>query len=287
MNKETISLHYSDTSSDRIERPDENVSIVKGDVFAVCDGVTVMHQDPYPNPSPAAEVAELAGKSISTFLMENSGVEGVGLLQEAFSLANDDVKEFNIEKGVSISTVDHLDKQYAGLTCSFGYVRDGTLYFAQINDCGVMVFDQMGNREVDFILNQTPFMQFMEDKEKEGLDPDSSEHHVFVRSEVVNQRDLEFGGKLVHFGVLNGEKSAEHFLHYGSSRILPGQIVLFYTNGFIPFVYDEQFVQVLFEFDENKLRNYIEQRVQDGDKYRKEKDLIAVRFSDGPALVSV
>jgi len=282
MNVKVESYYFEDSRESFLAegRVNEDLLNVKDEIFTVFDGVTMLHQKPYPNPSPAKKAAELGSLEIIDHIGKNYGDEnGIKVIKKAFEHANKKIKEYNDSLGLTESTVDFLSKQYASTTCSYGYIKDETLYFGQLNDSGVMVFDAERNKEVDFVYNSTLYVQLITQLESAGeFLPGSPEEHVFVRSNVVNNPDLEIENKKVNFGVLDGRENAKKFLHYGSSHLFSGQIILFYTDGFIPFVYDKEFIDLLFETED---RTIVEQHIADknilGDKYKKNKSLIVVR----------
>jgi hypothetical protein len=111
--------------------------------------------------------------------------------------------------------------------------------------------------------------------------PGSVQQHVYVRKNIVNQLGLLFEQEPILYGVMTGEPTAEHFLHRGATHIFPGQLVFFYTDGFLPYVYDPDFIQTVRTDDErfSQTQQYIEQKESLGeDKYLKEKSIIILQF---------
>jgi len=275
-------LHYSDTREEAKKQnlPDEDSILENDGVFCVYDGVKIMHTDPYPNPSPAKQAADLAAKETIDFLVQNkSTVEPTALIAKTVVHVNEKIKELNEKNGITPQTADHHKKQYAAVTGAFGFTKGNMLHFAQLNDSGVMVFDWQGNREVDFLLNQTPFIKKMEKLRTERkLVENSLEEHIFIRKELVNNAESSFEGKKLNFGVMNGEKTGEQFWHYGSTNLFSGQVALLYSDGFIPFVYNDGFTKLFFENAYlAKAKLYIEEKQKESEKYQKEKSLIVVK----------
>lgn len=234
----TFLLTRPDLRPNHTDHPREDIVLVNENCFCVCDGVALAHQDPYPNPSPAHEAAQKAAQTIATVLGQNklSEKNPSELLLDAFREANNTIRLYNESKNLNPDTVNFIDRQYAATVCAFGLYQNDILHFGQINDCGVMIFDQYGNREIDFIQNQQAFIKLLTKKEKHGdFEPGSVEEHIFVRREIVNKRNYVFENEPILFGVMTGDPKAEAFFKIGSSSIVHGQLALFYSDGFLPF----------------------------------------------------
>lgn len=280
MNTQIQTFHFSSSFPNKPVRPDEDFLLVKENTLAVFDGVTLLFQDPYPNPSPAYDVSQIAAETIAEVIAQDVSQGTASLLSKVFKEANSRVKEYNNRLGITSKTVDHLSRQYASTVGAFGFFANGILHFAQINDSGVMVLDPLGSREVDFVINSKPLINYLTDLEKAGkFQPGSKEEHIFVRSQVVNNRNLFYQGQKIDFGVMNGQDEAVNFLHFGCCNVVSGQIALFYTDGFLPFVYDKEFIKVLFVTrDKSKISEYISQKETLGEKFQKEKTMIVIQF---------
>ena len=274
-------FHTSDTRENGYKRliPDEDYIFIYKEIFSVFDGVSVLFQEPYPNPSPSKRVAEIAAQVVTNEIIK-AKTKGLATLHTAFEKANNEIKKYNESMGVTKENVNHLDKQLASCVGAFGFVHNDMFYFAQINDSGVMVFDPLGNREVDFILNQAPFIRYVNNLgENHKLETNSKEEHLYIKKNIVNNSSISYQGAKLNFGVANGDNEASRFLRMGATSISPGQIAFLYTDGFIPFVYDNNFTKLLMSWPEDIIiEEFILERQQEGDKFRKEKSLVAIRF---------
>ncbi len=193
------------------------------------------------------------------------------ILKNTAKELNSYIIKYNLEQNIDIKTCDYIKKQPYALTFAFGLFVDDMLYFAQLNDCGVMVFDTMQNREIDFSANQTPFIEHLQTKYEDGTFAQGSiEEHVYIRKHMVNNKNY-------NFGVLNGDNKALELVHYGATNLQTNQLVLFYSDGFIPFVYNNEFIAILFKEAKEYVDAYIIKKEQEADKYKKEKTLIALK----------
>ncbi|MCG2685900.1 hypothetical protein L6258_00850, partial [Candidatus Parcubacteria bacterium] len=181
---EHFTIYRSDSRKGRENHPSEDYSLCKRGVFAVFDGVTLLHQRPYPRPSPAAEAAKLGATTVvRTILDGKSACGGQTLIRRSFVKANEEIRKLNEKLGIASRTVDYISKQYAATVGCFGFVGDDKFYFGQINDCGIASFDPQGKRESDVVLNQTPLLKHLAKMEGEGrFEAGSKEEHIYVRS---------------------------------------------------------------------------------------------------------
>ncbi len=254
-----------------------NDFVALGDkVFAVFDGVSLFDNGKLDISLPKKAAREAADTVISL----SYGISDIRALRGVFKEINQRINRLNASLGIHFKNVDCVDRQLLSVVGSFGFFRDGILYFGQINDSGVMVLDQLGNREIDFVLNQTPFLKYISKIRKEkNFEAGSADDHIFIRTHVVNNYDLEFDGKKLMFGVINGDPKCERFFHFGSTDLSFGQVALFYTDGFIPFVYDQEFMKLLFVGDYELLDKFVRKKEESSEKYQKEKSLIIVRVN--------
>lgn len=230
-------FHYSGEYS---THPDEDVSLHKNGWFAVFDGVTLEHQDPYPDPSPAAQAAQDAcGAVVNTrFDFKNP----TSSISQASHRVNSIIRELNNSLGITEETVNFLSVQYAATVGAFAYVSEGWLYGAQINDSELAVLNSDGSFK--FRLNTVvgPVNELLAVYRREGkFSADSADEYKFVRKHIVNNTSLEFKGQQIRFGVLTGQMEAEYFLNSGAVELSADDTVLLYSDGMIPYIEDEVF----------------------------------------------
>lgn len=275
--KHTI-FHY-DSADKNIS---EDFTIADENIFVVTDGFSAFFDEETISKGHGKKAAEIAGNSIFSYIKEN--IDGtsdyVNVLVGAYKEANKKVRTFNESLGANYTKLDFLNAGLCGCVCSYGFVNNNTIFFAQINDCGVMVFDQQKNREVDFIYNQKSLISYIAKVAKEkNFEKGSLQEHVFIRKEVMNNFYLEYLGANAGFGAMTGQEESLKFLHYGSSHFFKNQKAIFYTDGFIPFVYSSDFIGVLMGRSGKEVLDFIESKVQKGDKQcKKEKSLILVNL---------
>lgn len=218
----------------------------------------------YPRPSGA----ELAAREIcSTF----SKVEGT--LKDKLIECNKSVKELNNKH---ISECDYLQNDFYGAVASCIHIKNNTLYYAYICDCGIIVYDSLGNikfqTDDDKELISDPYIN------KIGIPWNLPEARIKVRRDFRNNLNNIQDGKCVSYGSLTGEDSAIKFIKYGQLEISHNDIILVYSDGFSNLLHEKEFISHLISFNKEKFEEYINVKsLTDYDKYGKEKTIVLLK----------
>ncbi len=215
----------------------------------------------YPRPSGA----ELAAKEICNTFSKSSG-----LLKDRLIQCNHAIKTLNDKY---ILECDYLENDYFGAVASCVSIKNDILDYAYICDCGVMVFDSLGNikfqTEDDKEHYSDPFINRI------GISWNLPEARVIVRRDYRNNLDNTYEGKCVSYGAITGESAAISFIKSGQIKLSTGDIVLVYSDGFSKFLHEQDFISQIINFEKNKFENYIEMKAQSNyEKYGKEKTLV-------------
>ncbi len=270
-------LHYS-PPLDSVH-PDEDYSLVHGGCFVVCDGVTLLHYNPYPNPSPALEASKRAAVAAADYYRSHqSEGEGISLLKAMFKAANQAIAAYNQTIGITPASVNYLTKQYAACTMAYGFIKNGTLFAAHVQDTEVLVTDPQGklawSLEVDD-LNLGRYIKYLETLPKLS---NAEAVHQYVRKEVVNNAKLEFGTQPVRLGNINGDPRAAEFLETGWHQLKADETILFYTDGMWPYLKDRAFrAQIATANSQAEAATLIEKLAPTDVKLQKERTLIIIK----------
>ncbi len=227
--------------------------------FSTCSQSELLKK--YPRPSGA----ELAAKEICDTFSNTTGT-----LKNRLIKCNNNVKKLN---NIHISNCDYLENDYFGAVASCVNIEGNILTYAYICDCGVIIYDNLGNikfqTEDDKELYSDPFIN------KIGIPWYLPEARVIVRRDYRNNLNNIQNGICASYGAITGEESAINFIKSGQIALSSGDIVLVYSDGFTKFLCDNEFISQITDFDENKFENYIEMKSQsDYEKYGKEKTIV-------------
>jgi len=219
-----FALHFSGDHG----RPDEDAIAVENDCVAVFDGVTLLHQDPYPVPSPAAKAAEQGASAAIEYAL--SHIRESDFLIGCFTEANRAIRGINSDLGITAETVDFLSVQYAAAVGAIACFGDPVLHYAQINDCGVMLCRPNGSLISGLITQKAGVADCLKAAREAGcFSAGSPEEHIFVRRELINNPEIPFSEY-----VLTGEEVAISGVRTREIVVQEPLKVLVYSDGFVP-----------------------------------------------------
>ncbi len=218
----------------------------------------------YPRPSGA----ELAAKVICDTFSKTDGS-----LMDKLIKCNENVKELNNKY---IVKCDYLENDYYGAVASCVSIKNNILNYAYICDCGIIVYDNLGNikfqTEDDKKLYSDPYIN------KIGIAWNLPEARVIVRRDYRNNLSNIKDDKCVSYGAITGEEAAIEFIRTGQFELSDGDIIVVYSDGFTKFLHDKQFISQILHFEKVEFEKYIETKSNlDYEKYGKEKTLVLFR----------
>lgn len=221
-------------------------------------------KEKYPRPSGG----ELASKVIvDTFKKERE------TLKERLIECNKQVQKLN-EK--YIKKCDYLENDYYGAVAACVHIENHILNYAYICDCGIIIYDQLGNIK----------FQTEDDKEKYsdpcinkiGIPWHLKEARKIVRKEYRNNLENIQYGKCVSYGALTGEENALYFIKEGKISLNKNDFVVVYSDGMTNLLHEPEFIKRIINFNKEDFENYIEKiSVSDYEKYGKEKTIVIMK----------
>lgn len=218
---------------------------------------------------PRPSGGELAARTVVETFRNTTGNVKEKLIQ-----CNQAVKKLN---EMYIKKCDYLQNDYYGAVASCIQINENILDYAYICDCGVIVYDALG--AIKF--------QTVDDKEKYsdpyinqiGIPWNLPEARVTVRRDYRNNLDNIKDGKCISYGALTGEESAISFIKFGQIELSDGDFIAVYSDGFTPFLKDEQFIELFCNFDQIKFETFINSKsLENPDKYGKEKTIVLMKI---------
>lgn len=230
--------------------------------FSLCTKQDFLEK--YPRPSGA----ELAAKVICGTFSKTQGT-----LMEKLIECNKNVHILN-EK--YINKCDYLQNDYFGAVASCVNIENNILNYAYICDCGIIVYDQLGNikfqTEDDKEKYSDPFIKNI------GIPWNLPEARIIVRRDYRNNLDNIQNDKCVSYGAITGERDAIEFIRDGRLSLKNGDLILLYSDGFINFLHDKEFIKQLLNFNKEQFENYVTIKSEKSyEKYGKEKTIVLFR----------
>lgn len=195
-------------------------------VFAVADGVGlwegIEYVGRYPKVSGSARLSRAFCESFVNYLSHHPRAT----VAAGFRAGNRAAARVNKNRSKYDAFRKH--KGLYAATAAMGRVRGRILEWAHICDAGVAVINKNGKLKFreDGCRHRFPWP-------KDVRKYDSSTWTFFARTLVRNAVGKD--GGLLGYGVITGEQEAERYLEVGRYRLIPGDVVVFYTDGFAPY----------------------------------------------------
>jgi hypothetical protein len=202
-------------------------------ICAVADGVTryVPEGKGYPDLSHAHTVAEIFCSSAVYALRSGES------MQSAFNTANRAIAKMNKNLGKTKKSIDYLEKDFFGCQGVAGVLTPGKLRYGYVADCGLIVYNK-DFLPVFFSENNIENLE----RFREGWGFSSrAERRMFWAKTMRNcphERHLTFGS-------LTGDPEAVSYLKIGELNLEPGDTVIFFSDGILPFVFERSFREVV------------------------------------------
>ena len=219
----------------------------------------------YPRPSGA----ELAAKKICDTFSDTTGS-----LTDRLIKCNYAVKDLNEEH---IIECDYLENDYYGAVASCISIKNNILDYAYICDCGVIVYNNLGDIKFQTEDDKELYSDFYINKI--GIPWNLPEARKIVRRDYRNNLKNMQDGRCVSYGAITGEESAIKFIKSGQIKLSNGDIVLVYSDGFNKLLHDKEFISQIISFERGQFERFIEMKSQsDYERYGKEKTLIIFKI---------
>lgn len=266
-------------------KPEEDSFIARDKVFVVADGIT---RDPlkpldfgklsmkrlldsYPIPSPAKMAADSFCHSFLKHVVKRKN--NIETVKTGFKFANDQIKKINDRLNPN---PDYLINDYYGCVACAGIIGKNIIHWGFVGDCGLAIFDLGGKlkfRTPDGLQN---FEEYIDKHPNYWRKP---ERRKYIRSEFRNNPNQIKDGRLVGYGALTGEESAQVFFQFGSNKIEKNDLIVLYTDGFAKSIEESAFYATLMHsFENDKLFMDFDLTLSQRDyiKYGRERTLAAI-----------
>ena len=192
----------------------------------------------YPRPSPAKIAADTFCRTFISACSKEK-IVSLGTIANSFSLANSEIQTLNRKNNPH---PDYLERDLWGCVASGGIIKNDTLYWGYICDCGVCIFDKNG-----ILTFRTENDKDKADKlaDLKGKDWRNPKWRLERRKEYRNNLDKKVRGRIVSYGAFTGEENASSFVKTGIQKLYPGDRVFFYSDGMEKIIFSRAFQKLL------------------------------------------
>lgn len=185
----------------------------------------------YPNPSGAYEAAKICAESFVEKLLEYDKKIDENVILDAIRIANNKIAKINENR-----KIDYLANDLFCCVAVGGCIIENTLYCFSIGDCHITAFDENFNIKFNTINNHKQFEDYLEIYSKENeYDWNNPKDRVMVRRDFRNKPGKLYNNKEISFGVLSGEKEAEHYIDVYKVDLREIKYICAYSDGCEPF----------------------------------------------------
>ncbi len=185
----------------------------------------------YPNPSGAYEAAKICAESFVEKLLEYHKKIDENVILDAIRIANNKIAKINENR-----KIDYLANDLFCCVAVGGCIIENTLYCFSIGDCHITAFDENFNIKFNTINNHKQFEDYLEIYSKENeYDWNNPKDRVMVRRDFRNKPGKLYNNKEISFGVLSGEKEAEHYIDVYKVELSQIKYICAYSDGCEPF----------------------------------------------------
>lgn len=236
----------------------EDYYVAKEDMFCVADGVTrdsitgeaVIYPKneeearewvkTYPNPSGAYESAKICANQFINYLQESNLQEiSKEMILEIVKKVNKDIFKINQDR-----KIDYLANDYYGCVAVGGYISSNMLYCFSIGDSHIVALDENGNIQFETINNHKSFENYLENvySKQNQYDWNNAKDRIMVRRDYRNKPEMKYQGKDISFGVLTGEKEAEHYIDTYAIDLTNIKYICAYSDGCEPYFREKSII---------------------------------------------
>jgi serine/threonine protein phosphatase PrpC len=187
-------------------------------------------------------------------------------LRQAFVHANQEIKLINQQH---VPEPDYLINDYFACVAVAAVISGNTLYWGQIGDCGLAVYDTHLNLKFRAANG-------LDDLKERGIPsiPTTivgAERRRAIRRDFRNKPDRSGA-----YGALTGEPEAEHFMQFGHLDLQSGDLILLYSDGFQQAIDSNDFIRFVADnFDsDSKIIEYSKRFSED------ERTLVRFRYKE-------
>ena len=273
-------VYFSATYTDFIKfdrKPNEDFYLISErlPIFVIADGITQSHfpSGEYAFPAGARTGAKIFCYTTLKFLEENFKDRNFkNLIDDAFNLTNQKIKEFNIAEGID-KRLNYLEYDWFDCVGILGFIVKNNLYYGYVGDCGLAIFDaknQLKFRTKDMV---KPALEKARKIYKDWENFSKEKRSLFMRKEFRNRID----GK--GYGAFTGEEGVKKYYRINKKILKPKDLFVFYSDGFLNYLKFPKFIEILRKRDKKSLDKFTIQKAKENyENYGTDRTLIAIEF---------
>ncbi|MDD4407395.1 MAG: N-acetylmuramoyl-L-alanine amidase, partial [Bacilli bacterium] len=258
-------------------KPNEDAFLFskKYPIFLVADGVTQSHfkNGKYAYPDGAKKAANIfCSQSLKVLEKKYQSKNIKESLELAFSSSNQKIKKLNIKYGID-KKMNYVEHDWFDTVGIAGMIKDKTLYYNYVGDCGLIIFNKNNKKIFQTKDMVRPAVIKFQKRYNNYKELSSDERALIMHRDFRNREDGE------GYGSLSGEENVEKYYSFGSKKLNKGDLVVFYSDGFLEHFKNEEFVKILRKRDKKMLDKLIFKLAKENHKnYGSDRTLISLNI---------
>jgi serine/threonine protein phosphatase PrpC len=254
-------------------KPNEDFFLVSQNypIFVIADGVTQSHfpSGEYAFPAGAQMAAKIFCYTTLEFLEKNYPQN---LVEEAFNLANQKIRQLNINEGID-KRLNYLEYDWFDCVGISGFIVGNILYYGYVGDCGLAIFDDKNQLKFQTKDMVKPALGRARKIYKDWENFSKEKRSLIMRKEFRNRMD----GK--GYGAFTGEEGVKKYYRIDKKILKPKDLIVFYSDGFLNYLKFPKFIEILRKKDKKSLDEFTIQKAKENyEKYGTDRTLIAIEF---------
>jgi len=264
-------------------KPNEDFCLISKvlPIFVIADGVTQSHfqsgkyKGEYAFPVAARAAAQIFCYTTIEFLenkinFQNQKFEN--LIKKTFDLANKKIKELNIAEGID-KRLNYLEYDWFDTVSVVGFIAKNKLFYGFVGDCGLAIFDK--NNKLKFQTKDTVTAA----KERAKKTHKNWKELSFARRILIMRRDFRNRPDGKGYGSFTGEEGVKKYYKIGYKNLESGDLVVFYSDGFLNYLKFPEFIKILRKQDKEFLKEFTFKKAkEDYEKYGTDRTLTAIEI---------
>lgn len=269
---------FSATYTDIIKfnrKPNEDFFLIlkKPPIFVLADGVTQsrFEDGTYAYPAGARAAAEIFCQGVVGYLEENFKPENK-IIEEAFNFANERIWKLNENEGMT-EKLDYVVYDYFDTVAVAGFLAKDILYYGYVGDCGLAIFDKNNNLKFQTRDMVEPAKEKARViyKNWDGMDKNE-------RIKIFH-RDFRNNPSGQGYGSFSGEPGVKKYYKIDSLILDSGDLVIFYSDGFVEYLKFSEFIKILRREDKKALDEFTFKMAKENyQKFGTDRTFISINF---------
>ncbi|MBU4299141.1 protein phosphatase 2C domain-containing protein [Patescibacteria group bacterium] len=272
---------FSATYTDIIKfnrKPNEDFFLISKNlkerpIFVLADGVTQsrFEDGSYSYPAGAKAAAEIFCYIAMEYLEKNlKPSQEKKTIENGFDLANKKIWELNKNEGM-IEKLDYVVLDYFDTVAVAGFLAKNTLFYGYVGDCGLAIFDK--NNQLRF---QTKDLVEPAVKRAKLIYKNWDELAQNERTKIFH-RDFRNNPSGEGYGSFSGEPGVKKYYKIDSLILDSGDLVIFYSDGFVDYLKFPEFIKILRREDKKALDEFTFKMAKENEqKFGTDRTLISI-----------